>query len=130
MYNKQRAFSLIEIIIFIAVMGIALSGILSAFTPILKGSAAPTELTIAQQLALSRMEMILGQRYAQGFDNFTDPCTWGSAPGSCNTPSGYTVNATIVPDGGNANYKTITVTTSGVAGTTLVMRVADYDLPK
>src|SRR5574341_1135533 len=60
--EKQRGFSLIEIIITLVVLSIAAVGVLSVFSSTQMGSADPLLLNQAVQLAQERMDVIVGDR--------------------------------------------------------------------
>lgn len=123
---NQRGISLIELIIFIMVMGILSAAILATFN--VAGSKAPN---VDNQIAALdygqlRMDLILGQKASQGFNSFSDPCDVASPPAACSSP-GYTVTSSIAPQwNGDTNYKVITVTVSGKASATLESLVGDF----
>ena len=145
-----RGVTLIELIVFIIIVAILVSGLMGGFTTILRGSPTPQKMTQALQLAQERMELIRARKDAVGFACFTgtryDPCQASAASGSCpaiaasthpacSVPplSGYTVTPSLDETGacmGNdPNYKCITVTVTGSAGTTLAQlqaAVANY----
>ncbi len=132
--SPQSGYSLIELVIFIVIMGIIGTALFSGFNAALLGSSTPELGAEPMQLAQQRMELILAQKRALGFAGFTattfDPCT--STPPStqpvCTAiPAGYTVNATPPVDwGGDPNYKTITVSVTGPGQATLTALVANY----
>lgn len=124
-HKKAYGFTLIELIAFIIVIGIAATAVFISFNRIVTGSTRPDANQIAIDLAERRMELILGNRFIQGFVTFTDPCTGGSPPAVCNTPSGYNVSATITTDP-DPDFKTIEVVTTGMADASVTMRVATY----
>ena len=89
----QRGVTLIELIAFIVIMGIASMALLSMYRAVLPRGATPSQITIATQLAQERMELILGKRVADGYSTtvLTDPCVGGTPPAICTnqfTPSG------------------------------------------
>jgi Tfp pilus assembly protein PilV len=89
----QRGVSLIELIAFIVIMGIAVIALLSMYRAVLPRGVTPSEITLATQLAQERMELLLGQRIVDGYSTatFTDPCVGGTPPAICTsqfTPSG------------------------------------------
>jgi prepilin-type N-terminal cleavage/methylation domain-containing protein len=118
---NSKGFSLIEMIVFILIIGITATAVLRSFGSILQKSPTANRQTTAIALAQERMELILAQRQLKGFNSFIDPCTLGSPPSICTAPSGYIVSSTIstVTIGGDSNYKNITVTVSGLGDTTL-----------
>ena len=63
------------------------------YRAVLPHGATPAEITLATQLAQERMELILGQRVADGYSTvvLTDPCVGGAPPAICTnqfTPPG------------------------------------------
>lgn len=124
--HKQSAFTLIELIVFIVIMGIAASILFPVILSLKNAGSMPNQ-TIAQQLARSRMELILERRYVLGFQSLIDPCNDVTPPAVCTPPSGYAVSATITPNwNGDTNYAVITVQVTGNAQTTLTLLVAAY----
>jgi len=125
MLKSQRSgFTLIELIVFIVVIGIVSAAI---FVPLQVTAVKTPEATrqmIATELAQQRMELILGRRYLQGYSvSVLDPCALGSPPTACTPPSGYNVNVNIV----NISLgKSITVTVSGLGNATLVANIGNY----
>lgn len=123
--KKIQGFSLIELIIFIVVIGLVMSGIFISFTQVLSKITFAENNNIATQLARERMEIILGQRFTSGFATFTDPCSGGTPSSICGNPTGFTVSSSITTNA-NINYKTITVNVTGRGYATLIMQVANY----
>lgn len=126
--------SLVELVVFVAITGILVAGIFSAFNAALQHSADPGRIQQAALLAQERMELILGQRRSQGFAAFTtasfDPCTTSppsSQPVCTALPPGYTVTSGLADNwGGDFNYKVVTVNVTGPADVQLSALVADY----
>ena len=122
MKKQMRGLSLIELVIFIVVLGLALSSIFLAFTTALQQSVAVNPQTTANELAQMRMNIILGQRRLQGYNVLapgtnTDWCG-ASPPAVCTINAGitgYTVTSVIATYtiSGDSNYKIITVTVTG-----------------
>lgn len=127
-------YSLIELVVFIVVLGILGVALFTGLSTALMTSAVSPAGIDATQLAQQRMELILAQKRRLGFAGFVsasfDPCT--SAPPStqpvCTSiPAGYTVSSTLSTNwGGNTNYKVITVTVTGKEQAALVALVANY----
>jgi type II secretory pathway pseudopilin PulG len=119
---KYHGFSLIELIVFILVIGIVSSGILGAFQTTLQNAPTGNYQTIALGLAQERMELILAQRRLKGFTLFSDPCASGG-PSICTLPTGYSINSNTISSpytiNSDSNYKKITVTISGLGDATL-----------
>ena len=87
---SQFGVTLIELIAFIVIMGIAAVALLSMYRAVLPHGVTPAQITLATQLAQERMELILGQRAARGYSPVVslDPCPGAAA---CTPPSGYSV---------------------------------------
>ena len=132
--RHQLGLTLIEILLFIVIVGIVAAGLLTAFNGALRNSSTPGQMLTAQLLAQERMEVIIGQRRVLGFGGFTsstfDPCTAtpsSNQPFCTSFPSGYSVTATFSNNwGGDTNYKLITVDVSGPVQTTMQAIVANY----
>ncbi len=125
MMNK-RGFSLIELIIFIILLGIGI-GVLVPLIITLRYVDRIDKQTEALELTQQRMELILAQKNINGFSDFTDPCSESSPLTICSVSGNYTVTATIANDWlGNPDYKIITVTTSGDGNASLKTLIADY----
>ncbi len=132
--NRVRGFSLIELLIFIMVVGLMGVALFSAFSAALLGAGERERSVRSAQLAQERLELILAQKHAVGFAGFGaanfDPCI--SAPpathATCSAiPAGYVVTTNLAGAwGGDANYKVITVTVSGRGNAQLSALVADY----
>lgn len=131
--------TLIELIAFIIIVGVLVSGLMSGFSASLRGSGVPKQVTQALQLAQERMELIRARKDVLGFSGFTaatyDPCLTGSAHPACNNPPlpGFTVTPTLDETGaclgGDTNYKCITVTVTDTGGarlSELLAAVANY----
>ena len=109
----QRGVTLIELVAFIVIMGISVTALLSMYRAVLPRGATPAQITLATQFAQERMELILGQRDAQGYSTavLTDPCVGGTPPAICTsqfTPAGlYSIVVTgvspVVPWSGVAD---------------------------
>ena len=145
---RVRGVTLIELIAFIIIIGVLVSGLIGGFSTTLRGSGTPKQMTQALQLAQERMELIRARKDAVGFACFTgtryDPCQNAAAAGSCpieNTSGhpacsptpGYTVTPALDETGacmgGDVNYKCITVTVTDSTGTKfaeLKAAVANY----
>ncbi len=96
----QRGVTLIELIVFIVIMGISVTALLSMYRAVLPHGATPSQITLATQFAQERMELILGQRVAVGYAAAADPCVGGIQPICTDqfTPSGlYSVIAVGSP---------------------------------
>jgi len=140
--KRMRGFTLVELVVFIVILGLAAYALFRSFGSVLPRSPTAAQLTQAMQLAQERMELIQGQRDSplagRGFNNTVDldPCNVG-APTVCTTTFGYTVTsagtapAPAAPPAGptiwNAqpigNYKLVSVTVS-LGGITLAQQSA------
>lgn len=122
-----NGFSLIELIIFIAVTGFIVSGIFTTLQMSLTHSPKSKQADRAIELAQERMDIIIGEKTINGFSSLTDPCTAGSPPAICTTESGYTVSSTITTGfNGNNNLKEIVVTVTGTGTASITALVGDY----
>jgi Tfp pilus assembly protein PilE len=129
--GTQRGVTLIELIVFIVIMGISVIALLSMYRAVMPHGTTPAQLTLATQLAQERMELLLGQRTAFGYSTavLTDPCTGGTPPAICTnqfTPSGlYSIVVTGVnpPVAWGAysvdSYRTLGVKVLGPSGSQL-----------
>ena len=125
---KKAGFTIIELIVFIVIISIAAS-ILFPILMSLKYSGTLPDQTVAQQLARSRMELILERRNMLGFQSTSDPCNDATPPAAgCSVPTDYAVSSSIASDwNGDTNYRVITVQVTGKAQATLIELVANYD---
>lgn len=133
--TRARGFTLVELVIFIVVVAIAVSGVMLAFSASLRGAPSPQEINLGTQLARERMELILAQRQALGFACFDatryDPCapaqpataqcpaTGGSTQPVCaaNPLPGYQVTPGLALNwNGDANFRVVTVDVQGPTG--------------
>lgn len=125
--DKQHGFSLIEMVIFIVVIGILMSGMLVAVNRSLSLAVLPNRAAQATFLANARMEIILLSRAVNGWTAFTDPCP--AAPictplATFASTYGFTVTPNITTSGVN---KTIDVSVSGTAAARAVTVVSQYE---
>lgn len=120
-----RGFTLIEVTVFIVILGIAAAGILLSFQTALHATPEDLRATMALDLTQGRLNIITGQHSIVGFNDFNDICTTSPSLALCQLPSGYRINTSIVPSG---SIKTITVTTqyNGVTEAKLSTIVAEF----
>jgi MSHA pilin protein MshD len=80
MIRHQRGFTLIELIIFIVVVGVGVAGILSVYTTSIKNSADPLVRKQALAIAESLLEEIVNKEYCDPdtVDRTTTPPTCGA----------------------------------------------------
>lgn len=96
---RQRGFTLIELIIFIVVVGVGVAGILSVYTTSIKSSADPLLHKQTLSIAESLLEEIVQKAYANPVDGYS-----GSARAlfdDVDDYNGYT-SASVVDAAGNA----------------------------
>lgn len=132
MNKKKHGFSLIELVVFIVVMGIIATTILISFDIVLRGTPRTNYQATTMGYAINCIEWLYGQRRlnVNGFNNVSVGTT---VPTFCNNslPSGYTmtVNVSNTTFSGDSNYKIITTTVTsprnlGYANISLI--VANY----
>ena len=133
--KRIRGFTLVELVVFIVILGLAAYALFRSFSSVLPHSPTAAQLTQAMQLAQERMELILGQRHVQSYNNIVDldPCMRGGPlPNVCTVAFGYVVASTGTapgapvawpPNPATASYKLVTVTVS-LAGITLAQQSA------
>jgi prepilin-type N-terminal cleavage/methylation domain-containing protein len=138
---KNKGFTLIELIIFVIVLGIVSVTILNTMAVALRGTPIAHNQTIATTTATKCMDYFLGQYYLKGYD---DP-SLSTSPGTpvqqtfCPVPNppnpnsfSTSVKITNAQIGGVSAYKLITVTTnktgqtSGPETATLKLLIAKY----
>lgn len=126
-YNKKynRGFTLIEMIIFIVILGISSVAMLMAFQLLLQRSPTANYQTTAIGLAQERMELILAQKKTKGYASVSDPCQQVPPPSLCTFSNDYTVSSNIsaFTFANDSHYKIITVTVTGAGNATLTALV-------
>lgn len=125
--NKSRGFTLIEITIFIVIIGIITSALASAFQVTVGNQSSVSYKNKAVEIGQQRMDIIMENKASNGFASFSDPCTGGSPPAVCSANNNYTVTSAITTGfNGDNNLKVITVTVSGQADVVLTGMVGNY----
>ena len=107
---RSSGFTLFEIIVFIIVSSVIIAGIFSAYFISLSQANEPRNLLVAQEAASQRLELIIGQKRMQGFNNYQDPCVASPTNSECTF---YT----------NAPYNCTIATTNTDIGTPVVGRI-------
>ena len=133
MSKKQSGFTLIELIIFITVLGFISISAFVTFDNILRLNGNPAQALKAAALASSRMEIILFDRQKSGYVDFSDPCN-GITTGICEalisyaTSNGLTIESPIdISETAPNKTITINVTSSNANTYPLVTRVSNYE---
>ena len=138
----DRGVTLVELVIFIVVTGIAVTGVLLAFAATERGGPTAAQMTQARVLADSRMELVLAQKNVLGFDCFNaplaDPCETAAAsatppcPGRtastaplCAVPTGYLVAVSVTSP--SVISRLVTVQVQGPGGGALATMTGEVD---
>ena len=126
--------SLIELIVFILVVGVVIAGLVIGMSSAVRTAPEPRVMHQGLQLAQGRMELILEQRNRLGFGGFTsatfDPCVTAGGEQACLAPTNFTVvapcfytgagtcgfGATNTCNGVDANYACVRVRVTGPDG--------------
>jgi len=122
--KKNSGVTLIELVMFIVIMGIISSTVGPMFFAILKNAPKVQHYSAATQLASQCLEGYLGERYIKGYSTVLSATT----PALCTVPTGYTITKSVTNTTkySEASYKTITVTVAGEGNATMSLLVADY----
>lgn len=133
---RHSGLTLIEMILFIVVLGVAGVALLTVLASPLTGAGTQTEAVTAAQVAQARMEVVLGYKRKNGFpenglcDPHPDPCPGLNA---CDTPAGWNATTSCEVwsvDNDTSAYQVFVVTASGPDGgnhtvRTLVTRLGE-----
>ena len=129
----QNGFSLVELIVFIVIIGIIASSLLLSLQSVLDSSHTPTQILKANRLAEARMDLILQYRRLLGVAGLTDPCSGGTPPAACTLSSTYATNNNLTVASSistvDRQHKLITVTVNGAGYAELQAQVANYETP-
>lgn len=119
-------FTLIEVLVFIVVSGLLMSTILLSATTALRESPSVHQQWVALQTARQCMEWFLDQRRLNGYAILSCPSTPSAT--ACSAPSGYSVSTSVTCTTWNSDteYKTITVTVSGLASASLSTQIGNF----
>ena len=122
----QNGFTLIEILVFIVVSGLLMSTILIGAIFSLKNSPTIHQQWIAIQTARQCMEWFLTQKRFNGYASLSCPSTPSGI--LCTAPSEYSIQTNISCTAWNSdpNYKTISITVSGLANASLSAQIGDF----
>lgn len=109
--KAKLGFTIIELIMFIVIIGILAGGALTAAVTSLRQSPIARQQTIAMNAAMRCLDFALGQRYLNGYSSISCPST--AVPSYCSVPNGFTISVTTtcktLYGDPSANYKQITV---------------------
>ena len=124
--RRLQGFSYIEILVFIIVTSILMTVLMLASTTALRSAPSVQNQWVALETARGCMEWFLDQRRLNGYTALSCPSTPSTS--ACSVPSGFSVsaNVTCTTWGGDPNYKTITVSVSGLSSTSLSSMIGDY----
>lgn len=127
--KHQQGFTLIEIIIFMVVLGIVGSGLLVGLNQSIRNSYIPRSMPQSNYLANARLQVILMYRHITGYSISTDPCTTNPSYNICGPLATYATNnqfTVLTPTFSGTNPKTITVNVTGIVNATAVGYVYNY----
>lgn len=126
MNRQQLGFTLIEILVFIIVSSLMMTVMLLGARTTLLSTPTVHQQWVAMQTARKCMEWFLDQRRLNGYAIYSCPST--PAAGLCSAPTGFTVTNSVACTTWNSdtNYKTITVTVTGLANAQLSTQIGDY----
>lgn len=129
--HTQHGFSLIELIVFISVLGVISVGTFAVIDNVLRLNGQPTQVLQAAALARSRMEIVLLNRQ-NGYSTLSDPCEASSPPDACSALSTYASNSQFSVTSNiseSAPTKTISISVNGTDNNpySLRARVSNYD---
>lgn len=112
--GAQTGLTMIEMVVFIVVIGVLGVALMSAIINPLAGAGTQQDAVFVTQLAQERLEVVLGQKRREGFPG-SDPCDAGATLSTCNEPAGYDISTTFNAWSENPdtdNYQVITVSVS------------------
>ncbi|WP_376695281.1 type II secretion system protein [Wenzhouxiangella sp. EGI_FJ10305] len=129
--RAQAGLTLLEMILFIVVLGVAGVALLSTLSAPLTGAGEQTRALTAAQVVQARMELVLGQKRKAGYPEDVsdckaalDPCP-GATLSACALPAGWSEPA-VSCEAWNANptdeYVVVVVSAAGPDGTSATAR--------
>lgn len=126
MRQTQSGFTLIEIIVFIIVSSLLMATLLLGADTALRKQPTIHQQWVAMQTAKQCMEWFLDQRRLNGYSSLT--CPSSPTASQCSAPSGLSVSTSIACTtwNGDAAFKTIIVTVSGLANASVSTQIGDY----
>lgn len=126
--RRQQGYSLIELIIFIIILGLIAGTLLVSMNQSLQKSPVISRVATALDLAQQRMDVILGQKQLVGFTSFSDVCLTSAALPFCVSDPDYVISSAVSVGFGinTVDYKVVTVDVSGAASVTLTGLITNY----
>lgn len=128
---KNKGFSLIEIISFIVVIGISITGALISLQHTAQYSATPNALIQAQSLAQSHFAFTQLSRHMNGFNGVHDICSSAPSLAACLKVNSYAqAHGFIVSATTSINQngrKQVTISVSGKAAYQLLYEAVNYE---
>ncbi len=123
---RQRGFTLIELLVFIIISGLLMSVMLLGANTALRNIPSDQKQMVAIQTARRCMEWFVEQARLKGYGQLTCPST--PTISACTVPTGYSITNTISCTTWNSdtNYKTITVSVTGLAPATFSLQIGEY----
>ena len=116
--NKDRGFTLIELVVAIVVISIAVSGLLVTFSNIIRATVQPEVINISTHLAEQEMERETALRFSS-VANVASTNFGGSFSAYSFQVAVSAVPAALANDPGMANYKQVLVTVTHTSGVSL-----------
>lgn len=126
---KQQGFSIIELVIFIIIIGILSNSLLLGLNQAVLYSGIPRNTPQASFLANARMQIILMNRAINGYSSLSDPCTSSPGLAICVPLSNYaTANnfSVATPTISGSNPKTVTINVTGAGNAIINSSVYNY----
>lgn len=121
-----RGFTLIEVLIFIIVSSLLMGVVFLGISSSLRSIPQTQQRWVALQAAKGCIEWFVEQRRLNGYASISCPSTLSTT--SCVAPSGYSIsaNAACTTWNGDSNFKTISVSVTGLAAVSLSVQIGDY----